>query len=702
VKRRTDIEGLRAIAVLAVLLFHAGVPGVGGGYVGVDVFFVVSGFLITSLLVAEKDSTGKVSLGAFYARRARRILPVSALVAVATLLGSWVWLEPLRLRSLSRDVLAVALFSSNFVFAHRGADYLQAALPPSPLQHYWSLAVEEQFYLVWPALVMLVCVGMGTRTMRNVRLRVGISAGVAAVASFIACMALMNSSQPWAFFSPHTRAFELAIGALAAVVPVGAAVKVLRINAATAWCGLAVIIATVTLFSDTTTFPGPWAIVPVIATAFLLRGGNATPWAPDALLRFSPLQWLGSRSYSAYLWHWPVLIIAASALNKKLSVFEGLICLMMSLALSELSYRFVENPVRRNRNITGLRAVVLAVSLIAVVSGSAVLAQNNQPKLSAGIQATTPTLSEASTSTVDPSVSTTTFPTEPELPGPGAPIDAIVQAMAATGLPSNITPTIQGALNDMPKIYNNNCHAGFSTVRPKNCVYGDASSSTIIGLYGDSHAAEWFPAFEKIAIKRHWKLITYTKRGCPPADIPTYSKVLGKIYKECAPWRANVLKQMVADGVQVVFVAHFDRLLSASTRVPMWQKEWRVAMQSTIDALKAKGITPVLMEDTPYPGQDVPTCLSRHYTNVQLCNPIISSAYRDDMHQMLQDFDVAKVHVLWTRQWFCTDAGCPTVVGNILVYRDDNHMTVTFSSFIAPLLDASIVDVVNWASTHPQ
>lgn len=699
-KRRTDIEGLRAIAVLAVLLFHAEVPGVGGGYVGVDVFFVVSGFLITSLLLAEKTNTGTVSLGAFYARRARRILPVSALVAVATLLASWIWLEPLRLRSLSHDVLAVALFSSNFVFANRGADYLQSALPPSPLQHYWSLAVEEQFYVVWPALVMLVCIGVGTQTMRNVRLRVGITAGIAVVVSFIACMTLMNTSQPWAFFSPHTRAFELAIGALVAVVPIGVSTTVVRMNAALAWCGLAGIIATVVLFSETTTFPGPWALAPVMATAFLLRGGNATSWSPDALLRLSPMQWLGSRSYSAYLWHWPVLIIAAAALDKKLSLFEGLVCLMMSLALSEFSYRCVENPVRRNHKIVGIRALVLSVSLIAVVSGSAVLAQNNQPSLDGGVAATAPTLIPELTTTVDPSVSTTTIPAEPQLPGQGVPVEAIVQAMSATGLPSNITPSLQGAISDMPTIYSSNCHASFSATRPKKCVYGDATSSTVIGLYGDSHAAEWFPAFEKIAIKRNWKLITYTKRGCPPADIPTYSKVLGKVYKECAPWRENVLKQMVTDGVQTVFVAHFDRLLSASTRVPMWQKEWRAGLQSTIDQLTAKGITPVLMEDTPYPGQDIPTCLSRHYTNVQLCNPIISSAFRDDMHQMLQDFDVAKVHVLWTRQWFCTDAGCPTVVGNILVYRDDNHMSVTFASFIAPLLDAAIVDVVTWVSTQ--
>jgi len=514
-------------------------------------------------------------------------------------------------------------------------------------------------------------------------------------------MALMNSSQPWAFFSPHTRAFELAIGALVAVVPIGASITLVRVNALLAWCGLAGIIATVIMFSETTTFPGPWALAPVMATAFLLRGGNASLWAPDALLRLAPLQWLGSRSYSAYLWHWPVIIIAAAALDKKLSVFEGLVCLMMSLALSEFSYRCVENPVRRNHNIMGIRALVLSVSLIAVVSGSAVLAQNNQPALDGGVAATAPTLITESSTTVDSNVSTTTIPVEPELPNQSPPVEAIVQAMSATGLPSNITPSLQGAISDMPTIYSNNCHASFSATRPKKCVYGDMTSSTVIGLYGDSHAAQWFPAFEKLAIKRNWKFISYTKRGCPPADIPTYSKVLGKVYKECAPWRENVLQQMVTDGVQTVFIAQFDRLLSASTRVPMWQKEWRVGLQSTIDQLTAKGITPVLMEDTPYPGQDVPTCLSRHYTNVQLCNPIISSAFREDMHQMLEDFDAADTHVLWTRQWFCTDVGCPTVVGNILVYRDDNHMSVTFASFIAPLLDAAIVDVVSWVSTEP-
>ena len=698
-QRRADIEGLRAIAVLAVLLFHAGVPGLAGGYVGVDVFFVVSGFLITSLLVTEKESSGVISLSSFYARRVRRLLPVSAVVAVATLGASWIWLEPLRLRSVANDVLAVATFSSNFVFASRGADYLQSTLPPSPLQHYWSLAVEEQFYVVWPVLIALICLGATATGRVNVRVRVGLLSAVVGVASFVLCMRMMDSSQPWAFFSPHTRAFELAAGALVAVVPMMTMKWARSASAIAAWCGLIGIIVTVVQFDDRTRFPGPWALAPVLATAVVLRGGNATSWAPVALLRLSPLQWLGSRSYSAYLWHWPILIVVAAAFNRELSVIDGLVCTAIALGLSEFSFRFIENPIRHNITLRGLRAVALATAVIALVAGAGLVARNNPPAIAVGPDATTPiVIGDTTLPSGLAATSTTLVPTAPNLPSLGKPVSAIVEAASMTGLPGNLTPGLQRALSDMPIIYNNNCHAGFSALRPKNCVFGDKTSPVVVGLYGDSHAAQWFPAFEKVAIKRNWKLITYTKRGCPPAEIPTFSSVLGKVYKECAPWRRNVLDQMVADGVQVVFVAHFERLLSASTRKPMWQKEWREGLQGTVTELESRGIKPVLMEDTPYPGQDVPTCLSRSYTNIQQCSPSMRVAYREDMNEMLVDFDRAGQQVLWVRNWFCITTSCPTVVGNVLVYRDDNHMTVSFASLIAPLLDAATFEFVDWYS----
>jgi hypothetical protein len=319
-----------------------------------------------------------------------------------------------------------------------------------------------------------------------------------------------------------------------------------------------------------------------------------------------------------------------------------------------------------------------------------------------GPDATTPTVIGETTLPTGLAVTTTTLvSTAPNLPSRGKPVPAIVEAASMTGLPGNLTPSLQRALSDMPIIYNNNCHAGFSAIRPKNCVFGNETSPIVVGLYGDSHAAQWFPAFEKVAIKRNWKLITYTKRGCPPAEIPTFSSVLGKVYKECAPWRRNVLDQMVTDGVKVVFVAQFERLLSASTRKPMWQKEWREGLQGTVTELESRGIKPVLMEDTPYPGQDVPTCLSRSYTNIQQCSPSMRVAYRDDMNEMLVDFDRAGQQVLWVRNWFCITTSCPTVVGNVLVYRDDNHMTVSFASLIAPLLDAATFEFVEWYARTP-
>jgi peptidoglycan/LPS O-acetylase OafA/YrhL len=697
-QRREDIEGLRAVAVAAVLLFHAGVPGLQGGYVGVDVFFVLSGFLITSLLINERSSSGTISLSSFYARRVRRLLPVSSLVAVLTLGASYIWLEPIRVRTLTSDMIATAGFASNFLFAYRGADYLQSSMPPSPLQHYWSLAVEEQFYLVWPVLIAVVCLGLKNQSRLTVRVRVGVVSAIVAAASFIACMILMNQSQPWAFFSPHTRAFELALGALLAALPVAATKGARSVSAVLSWCGLAGIIVSVATFSETTKFPGPWALVPVMSTFFAIAGGSATSWAPVSFLRSSPLQWLGSRSYSAYLWHWPILIIAEPALGRELSVADGLLCTAIGLGLSEFSYRLVENPIRRNISIRGLRAAALAVSLVALLGGTAVLARTNPPTLALGPDVTTPVL--ATTTTI--AGPTTTVPVAPQIPGLGSPIQAVVDATKATGLPGNLTPSLQQAVSDQPIIYDDGCHVRFTPIAPKpGCSYGDLTSSTVVGVYGDSHAAQWFPALEKIAIKRKWKLNSYTKAGCPPAEIPVYNKVLGRVYPECKKWRQNTLDAMVADGVKFAFVIHFDRLLSAATRKPMWQKEWRDGLQGTLDALKSRGITPILFEDTPWPGQTIPSCLSRNYTNVHECSPTVTNAYRTDMFEMRQDFDRAGENVVWVRHWFCANNLCPTIVGNLLVYRDDNHLTVTFASFVAPLLDEAVGPFIDWYSNNP-
>ena len=697
--KRQDIEGLRAIAVGLVLLYHGGFSWMQGGYIGVDVFFVISGFLITSLLVREREDRGRISLSNFYSRRARRILPMSAVVVIATLLASLRWLEPLRRESLGVDAIGTATFSSNLIFADRDADYLQASLPPSPLQHYWSLAVEEQFYLVWPALIILVTLGV-----RHTRLKVGVTSAVVAIASFISCMVLMDSAPAWAFFSPHTRAFELAIGALLAVLPLTRHHIMRTVEVGASWIALTTIITIAVVFDDSIRFPGPWALLPVVVTAIAIRGGDAT-YGPRWILRAPPFQWLGSRSYSAYLWHWPVLILAEAAKGEKLTLAQASACLAISLALSELSFRFIENPIHLNKKIVGVRALALAASLLIVGSGSGTLMRNNPPALASDDIIDAPTLDTTTTTNPITVESTTTIPivpTAPTLPPITRAIPPVVESLAIERVPQNLTPSLGKVQTDEPEIYKNNCHVNFGTTQPKDCVYGNPDSTKVVGLYGDSHAAQWFPALKLAAEQNDWKLIIYTKRGCPPANILTYSSVLGQTYTQCGEWRKNVRRKMRADGVKVVLIVHFDRLLSASNQLPIWQKDWREGLQGTINELRRIGAEPVLFADTPYPGRDVPTCLSSHINEVQTCTLAVSESFREDIVEVRTDLSVENnVALLQTRDWFCTRTVCPTIVGNILVYRDDNHITTTYAEFLAPLLASTLSPTIDWFSTPP-
>jgi len=239
--RRRDIQGLRAVAVLAVLLFHAGVAGVTGGFIGVDVFFVLSGFLISGALWRELAATGRVRLAAFWARRARRLLPSAALVGITTVVASALLLSPLRGRSVVRDALAAALYALNYRLAAQGTDYLSLDAAPSPLQHYWSLGVEEQFYLGWPLLLLVAALaGRRRRSARAPVLAAVVAVvGVVAVASFAVSLHLTDASQPFAFFSLPSRAWEFAVGA--AVALAAGRLRGLRpgVAAVLGWCGLA-------------------------------------------------------------------------------------------------------------------------------------------------------------------------------------------------------------------------------------------------------------------------------------------------------------------------------------------------------------------------------------------------------------------------------------------------------------------------------
>ena len=703
---RRDIEGLRALAVGFVILFHAKFLGLTGGFIGVDVFFVVSGFLITSLLINEHSSVGEISLKNFYARRARRLLPASALVIALTALASRIWLEPLRLKDIGTDAVASGGFFANILFGVRSTDYLQAGQPPSPFQHFWSLSVEEQFYIVWPALLMLLLWKSRDRHTRAI-----VAVSTLSVVSLALCIWQTTQSQPWAFFGLHTRAWELGIGALVALTWKYIEQLPTNFRAFIGWLGLLAIVVSGLSITEKMAFPGKLALLPVVATALVLMAGQHAHWGPQRILSVKPLQWIGARSYSIYLWHWPVLIIAESHAARALTVTERLIAIAASVIAASLSHHFLENPVRHSVSLqakprlalmVGGALIVLSVGVGFVLRSSSVaLSTNVIAEAPVALTTTTTTPVVASESTTAPLETTTSLVTIPEGPPPAiinpvAPIDAVITGALTDEVPANLQPSLRGASGDKPEIYDNGCHVNLVSVEPQVCVYGDTTSDFTVALYGDSHAAQWFPALNQIALERQWRLVILTKMGCTTIDLITANSLVGPTYPGCRPWREKVLERFVAEDVRVVFMTNSNRLTDPSTDQPFADSIVKAGSATLMTQLQSMGISPIVITDTPYPGTDVPICLSKAIKNVRSCAVSRDKGIRANRQQTSIDVAVENnAQYLDVSHWVCSLDTCPVITGNILMYRDSHHLTTTYVQFLTPLIEAAVAPYVD-------
>ena len=368
-KFRPDVEGLRAVAVLLVVLFHAGVPRLTGGFVGVDVFFVLSGFVITGLLLRERASTGATRLLSFYGRRSRRILPAATLVIMLTVLACYHWLGFITGDATAQVGKTASLFYSNFHFISTGTNYLASQAPPSALQNFWSLSVEEQFYVLYPTLFIIAAV---VWSHVSLRLKLFVLLSVAVVASFTWSVLQTSNNGVAAYFSPFTRAWELALGGLVAVGSLQLAKLPRAVAMTMTWVGLAGILLAAFVFNAATPYPGSAVALPVIATGLVVAGGTAAPrWGAEWILRLPPFRWLGKLSYSLYLWHWPILIIAAQYAGHSLSVKDNLFWVLVALAISVVSYFAVENPIRHWSFLarSGIRSICMGAILVGASLG---------------------------------------------------------------------------------------------------------------------------------------------------------------------------------------------------------------------------------------------------------------------------------------------------------------------------------------------
>lgn len=663
---RPDIEGLRAIAVLTVLAFHASVPFFSGGFVGVDVFFVISGFLITGLLLVEMEETGRISLRDFFARRGRRILPSAAVVIVAIGFASWFIMPLLRARDVAIDMVSASLYVANWSFIRQGTDYLAASTDHSPLLHYWSLAVEEQFYFVWAPLMVLVVL-VARRLSRSWVAAVGLTVTLMTLASLALSLLWTASNEPLAYLGSPTRAWQFGLGAgLAMLAPtILRASRRTEIRAgltAAGWIGAAAIVFATVTFSEATAYPGTAALIPTLGAAAVILAGITVLTSRASLgtvLSTSPMRAIGRLSFAWYLWHWPVLIFGQAVLGEDIGWPTKTALVLISAFPAWLSMRLVERPIRFSRAISARASSGLAVgataTIVSLVAGLTLGTQSLSVLGSVALAADAPTLT-----------------------------GVFADGASSARNEGSVTPSPLNAKADRPKP--DECLLQAKDVTGPDCRIGDPNGPTVV-LFGDSHAQQWQPALAQIAVDRGWSLVSVTKSGCPVANIASRSDDALLSMPECAQWR-----QQSIDRISSVLKPSLIVVAQLHNYIPD-QGEILTSWNDSLDQLRTLGIPIAYVRDTPWPGIDIPVCMSASMDDWSACAFPRDRAMATDPVQ-LQSLrgNEDQVTILDFTSYLCPDAMCPAARSGTLFYRDDSHITATLARVLAPAFAKALDD----------
>ncbi len=661
---------MRAVAIIAVLLCHAGIPFLAGGYVGVDVFFVISGFLITRLLVGELEKTSSISLVRFYARRAKRLLPLSAILLVTVGVLSILLLSPVRAIEVSGDIISSALYTANWHFAAQSVDYFAQDIEPSPVLHLWSLAIEEQFYVVWPTLILAVT-WFQRRRGASVRAALWVTLGVILVGSFLLGVKLTNDTPASAYFSTFGRAWELALGGVLALL---GTVRIRRApSAAIGWIGLAAIVYASFAFDATTPFPGVAALIPTLGAAALILAGSSihsqAKGAPASPLSLGPVRYVGQISYSWYLWHWPFLVFAA-VIWGPLSVAAGIAVVLASLLPTVVTHHLVEDPVRRSKALARLPARALAVgaACMAVAVGAGLMLDDAQPTL-------------------------TTAPLSQVTGAAALPQQRVPQQSAEAIAPNPLT-----ARDDRGRAFYDGCLVGVGGVNSNRCLYGDEHGKRTLILFGDSHALQYFSPLEKLAMKNDWRLIVLIKAECTPGEVKIRSMIADREYSQCDEWREKELKRieeagsratvvMAGDTAYTAYGPNGEELSGAANAAAL-----EAGYVSTLERIQRAGLQTVVIRDTPASVEDVPSCVSEDLGDLEAC------AFPRPQDPNLE-FDkraaeaTPNVHLIDVTAEICPGELCRAVIGNALTYRDKTHLTATFARTLSPWFEKSLEEI---------
>ena len=670
------VQGLRAIAVLAVVLYHFWPARFPGGYIGVDIFFVISGFLITAHLMRELTATGGVRLGQFWARRARRLLPASLLVLLfCALVAMSPYLTPTSaLPNEVREILASTFYVENWYLALNSADYLNHSGDPTSVQHYWSLSLEEQFYVMWP-LLMLLAAWIGVKWFRGARRRaVIVTLAVVSVVSFVFCVVFTITDPAPAYFVTFGRMWQFGVGALVALVPL------LRVrhaigSFALGWGGIAVLVFVIFQFDGQTPFPGYMAALPTLGAAAVIAASNTQRWwYPTRVLAIRPSQFVGDISYSLYLWHWPLIVIAPSVPFWGLTIYHRVALLVLCFVLAWLTKRFVEDPARGWKVLTSRPARVTlwsslgAMLIVAAVASAAWLV--NAPTYNAGVQA----IQELQAN-------------PPPCFGAASVLDS---ACEGTDFGDTILPAPGFAGIDRPQ--DEQCFVQLTDSRPVSCTFGsDDPDAPRVALIGDSHAYQLLSTFQRIAEDEGWQLVTWFKGACPWNATPLATP--GAFGDACTQWRGSVEAALADADLDAVFTA----AIATTPYSPVGHDSaYDAAVAGYVEAWDGvldRGIPVITVIDNPVWETDPNKCLRTRdaaecdgpRSDVLVADdPLRAAASARDTVTLLDFTDV-----------FCGPDTCAPVVGGANVYRDQDHLTVTFADTLAPWYTEAITQALS-------
>lgn len=670
--KRPEIQALRAVAVGLVVVYHLAQPILPGGYVGVDVFFVISGYLIISHLSREILSTGSIAIGRFYARRILRLLPASLMVLAVTSFLTWAFLPKNLWVETGQQIAASAFYVQNWVLAGNAVDYSASSADASPVQHYWSLSVEEQFYAFFPILLAAAALVARRRSQRPRRYLI-LTLGVITLLSFVYSVMSTAENASSAYFITPTRVWEFGVGGLLWFLVQGRSINAL-VRLVLSWSGVVIIVGSAFTFSDTIRFPGAWAAIPVVGTAAVIAAGDINSrWSLQRLFNWGPTQYVGGISYSLYLWHWPLVVILPFAFSTTLTIPMRILILVASLLLAGVSKHFVEDPIMRmdlvrvNSGVRKLSMIFLttmtAMACITAPAAAMSLSAQSQIRTAIGVL----------NSERDELPGDIGAPSADEFAFPGGAVFPPALAAAEDGIKTDSFGTV--------------CQDSGPFTAIKRCTFGAAAGKKV-ALVGDSHAMQWLPAIAEIAETEGWTLSTYIRASCPLNDLPHLRA--SDDGGACIKWVQATTAHLRTEKYDSVIISSYSaNRYAAGTH----QGDVSDGLASVWKEITAAGSEIVVIRDTPIPERggviDVPACIERDENAVAQCAVPRDEAVLNDPQELAAS-RTPGARLIDLNDRMCSKTECPAIIGGAIVYRDGHHLTRTFVLSLQPYLRTAL------------